>query len=44
MLYLRAAEIEGERKDTALHDLFGPEFLLRRPLLQAIEAAGEVSA
>jgi MoxR-like ATPase len=37
MLYLRAAEIEGESKEQALHDIFGPEFLLRRPLLQAIE-------
>jgi MoxR-like ATPase len=38
MLYLRAAEIEGESKQAALHDIFGPDFLLRRPLLQAIEA------
>jgi len=38
MLYLRAAEIEGESKTEALHDIFGPDFLLRRPLLQAIEA------
>ena len=41
MLYLRAAEIEGESKSQALHDIFGPEFLLRRPLLQAIEASDE---
>jgi MoxR-like ATPase len=40
MLYLRAAEIEGESKEAALHDIFGPEFLLRRPLLQAIESNG----
>jgi MoxR-like ATPase len=39
MLYLRAAEIEGESKTAALHDIFGPDFLLRRPLLQAIEAS-----
>src|SRR5215212_7754855 len=39
MLYLRAAEIEGESKDQAIQDIFGPEFLLRRPLLQALEAA-----
>lgn len=38
MLYLRAAELEGESKERALHDIFGPEFLLKRPLLQAIEA------
>ncbi|HEY0733672.1 MAG TPA: MoxR family ATPase, partial [Herpetosiphonaceae bacterium] len=37
MLYLRAAELEGESKDRALHDIFGAEFLLKRPLLQAIE-------
>lgn len=41
MLYLRAAELEGERKNTALQDIFSPEFLLRRPLLQAVEATGE---
>ena len=39
MLYLRAAEIEGASKDRALHDIFGPDFLLKRPLLQAIEAS-----
>jgi MoxR-like ATPase len=42
MLYLRAAEGAGETKDRALHDIFGSDFLLKRPLLQAIEgAAGE---
>ncbi len=39
MLYLRAAEIEGETKEAALHNIFGPDFLLRRPLLQALEAS-----
>src|SRR5918998_615462 len=43
MLYLRAAEIEGESKEQALHDIFGPEFLLRRPLLQAIQSAAKVA-
>jgi len=38
MLFLRAAELEGSGKDQALHDIFGPEFLLKRPLLQALEA------
>jgi MoxR-like ATPase len=38
MLYLRAAELEGASKERALHDIFGPDFLLKRPLLQAIEA------
>jgi MoxR-like ATPase len=41
MLYLRAAELEGESKERTLHDIFSPEFLLKRPLLQAIEAAQE---
>jgi MoxR-like ATPase len=39
MLYLRAAELEGAPTDRALHNIFGPDFLLKRPLLQAIEAA-----
>ncbi|GAC1361095.1 MAG: MoxR family ATPase [Herpetosiphon sp.] len=38
MLYLRASEREGEARDTALHNIFGPDFLLKRPLLQALEA------
>jgi MoxR-like ATPase len=41
MLYLRAAELEGESKDHALHDIFGPDFLLKRPLLQAIEIGAD---
>ncbi|HEX6289094.1 MAG TPA: MoxR family ATPase [Herpetosiphonaceae bacterium] len=41
MLYLRAAELEGESKDRAIHDIFGPDFLLKRPLLQAIESSAE---
>jgi MoxR-like ATPase len=40
MLYLRAAESAGESKERALHDIFGPEFLLKRPLLQALESSG----
>ena len=35
MLHIRLMEARGERPDDA--ELFGPEFLLRRPLLQAIE-------
>lgn len=38
MLFLRAAEGEGSGKDRVLHDLFGADFLLKRPLLQALEA------
>jgi MoxR-like ATPase len=35
MMHIRLAESRGEKADEA--ELFGPEFLLRRPLLQAIE-------
>ncbi len=35
MMHIRLAEARGERPDDA--ELFGPEFLLKRPLLQAIE-------
>ena len=38
MLYLRAAELEGVSTERALHDIFGADFLLKRPLLQAIES------
>lgn len=39
MLHIRLAEARGEQPQEA--DLFGPDFLLRRPLLQAIEWSGE---
>lgn len=39
MLHIRMLEARGERPEDK--DLFGPEFLLRRPLLQAIEWDGE---
>jgi MoxR-like ATPase len=39
MLHIRVLEARGEKVDEA--DLFGPEFLMRRPLLQAIEEARE---
>ena len=35
MMHIRLAEARGERPDEA--ELFGPQFLLRRPLLQAID-------
>ena len=35
MMHIRLLESRGEKADEA--ELFGPEFLLRRPLLQAIE-------
>lgn len=39
MLHIRLLEARGERANDA--ELFGPEFLLRRPLLQAIEDSRE---
>jgi MoxR-like ATPase len=41
MLYLRAAELGGTGPSAALQDIFGPDFLLRRPLLEAIDAGNE---
>ena len=37
MLYIRTLEAAHETAEDALHDVFGPEFLLRRPLLDAID-------
>lgn len=37
MMHIRVLEARGERVEE--QDLFGPEFLLRRPLLQAIESS-----
>jgi MoxR-like ATPase len=39
MLHIRLLEASGERANEA--ELFGPDFLLRRPLLQAIEQSKE---
>ena len=39
MMHIRLLEARGERANEA--ELFGPEFLLRRPLLQAIEQSRE---
>ena len=39
MMHIRLLEARGERANEA--ELFGPEFLLRRPLLQAIEQSKE---
>src|ERR687891_2525880 len=40
MLYLRTVEATGgESREAVRHDLFSEEFLLKRPLLQAIDAA-----
>jgi MoxR-like ATPase len=42
MLEIRLLEARGEIAKATAHDIFGPEFLLRRPLLQALEAADGV--
>ena len=39
IMHIRLLEARGEKADEA--ELFGPEFLLRRPLLQAIEQSKE---
>jgi MoxR-like ATPase len=38
MLEIRLLEARGEASKANAHDIFGPEFLIRRPLLQALEA------
>ena len=44
MLYLQTLEATGGAdRETARHDLFSEEFLLKRPLLQAIDVAHERS-
>ena len=39
MLEIRLLEARGEANTANAHDIFGPEFLIRRPLLQALEAS-----
>lgn len=44
MLFLRSLEASGDmRREEVRRDLFSEEFLLKRPLLQAIDAAHSVS-
>jgi len=38
MLEIRLLEARGEADRASAHDIFGPDFLIRRPLLQALEA------
>lgn len=40
MLHIRLLEASGQAQTTTLGDIFGPDFLLKRPLLQAIDGAG----
>jgi MoxR-like ATPase len=41
MLEIRLLEAEGTSRDHALNEIFGPDFLIKRPLLQAIEYTNE---
>ena len=38
MLEIRLMEARGAVTEATVHDIFGPNFLIRRPLLQALEA------
>jgi MoxR-like ATPase len=38
MLEIRLLEARGTAETATAHDIFGPEFLIRRPLLQALES------
>ena len=42
MLHIRTLEAAGAADESKVGDLFGPEFLIRRPLLEALEADDEV--
>ncbi len=43
MLEIRLLEARGEIDRATAHDIFGPEFLLRRPLLRALESRDGVA-
>jgi MoxR-like ATPase len=43
MLEIRLLEAQGKLDDARAHDIFAPRFLLKRPLLQALEAEDGVS-
>ena len=43
MLEIRLLEARGESDRATAHDIFGPDFLIRRPLLQALDARGGVA-
>lgn len=45
MLHIRLLEASGQRDEKyILHEIFGPEFLIRRPLLQAIDTQANSAA
>jgi MoxR-like ATPase len=41
MLEIRLLETRGEGREVTARDIFTPEFLIRRPLLQALEASAD---
>lgn len=41
MLHIRLMEAQGSKQESELKEIFGPDFLIQRPLLQAIDAANE---
>ena len=41
MLHIRMLEASGAKNDAAMQDIFGPEFLIRRPLLEAIDPTNQ---
>ncbi|MCI0583931.1 MAG: MoxR family ATPase [Chloroflexi bacterium] len=41
MLEIRLLEARGQAEHATAHDIFGAEFLIKRPLLQALEAGGD---
>jgi MoxR-like ATPase len=43
MLEIRLLEARGEADRATAHDIFGPDFLIRRPLLQALDAPDGVA-
>src|SRR5688572_22986364 len=43
MLEIRLLEARGEAAQTTAHDIFGTEFLIKRPLLQALEASDGIA-
>jgi MoxR-like ATPase len=43
MLEIRLLEARGQLDEARVHDIFAPQFLLKRPLLQALEADGGVA-
>jgi MoxR-like ATPase len=43
MLEIRLMEARGEGRQATARDIFGPEFIIRRPLLQALESRDAVA-